>query len=137
MKTLINGIYYQITADTEVVYQNGEIITITDDSDGHWGICFNGEFIPLHTFEVDGVQWYFTNDLQEMEIRNFVSEVLPLKSLDVTKLEWIKTVPLNPGPYNDEFAVYCKLKGTDSYHSVSEHASSEEELLRHLTAFFQ
>lgn len=111
MKTQINGIYYTVTTDIEGVYLNGEIIQITDDGDYNWGIIYKEQFIPLHTFEVDGVTWYFTNDFQEIEIRTFASEILPVRGLELSEIEWFKTSPLGIGKYNDHFEVYYKIKG--------------------------
>jgi len=129
MRTLINGTYYPITDDIEVVYIGGELFPITDDGDYNWGIVYEEAFIPLHTFEVDGVIWYFTNDFQEIEIRDFVANVLPARGLLPADLDWLKTTPLGVGRYNDHFEVYYKIRGLESYHSAFQHASSEDRLI--------
>ncbi|MES2454798.1 MAG: hypothetical protein V4594_04630 [Bacteroidota bacterium] len=132
MKTLINGKFYEITPDTEVVYLNAEVIRITDDGYYNWGIYYHEEFIPLDTFEVDGLRWYFTNDFQEIEIRTFVAELLPARGLKLSDLEWIKTLAYDDGLYNDQYWVYYKLAGQQSFHTATLSATSEQGLIQKL-----
>lgn len=131
MKTLLNGQWYKVTGDTEVAYLNGEIIPITGDGDNNWGIIHNGQFIPLHTFQVDGVLWYFTNDYQELAISRFATEQLPEMGIAYSDIAWFKTLPDPDEAWT--FHVYFKRKGQNIYQSDSWQADNEEELIGLLT----
>ncbi|MBE9599870.1 hypothetical protein [Pedobacter sp. MC2016-24] len=130
MKTLIYGKFYHITGDIKVVYENADLIPVTLDVQHNWAIILDGKFVPLHTFDVDGVRWYFTNDYQEIEIREFIRDILPGLGFQLNEIEWFKTIP--SGIHEASYHVYFKLKDALSYQTQFLIASSEKELLRNL-----
>lgn len=130
MKTLINGQYFQITDDMEVIYLNDTKCDITCDSNDEWGIVYKNNFIALHTFEEHGVILYFTNDIQNIEISTFTAEIIPVKGLELSDVEWFKTAPLQGKGYENEYIVYFKIKGLESYHTTFRCFSSEAELIK-------
>ena len=129
MKTLINKQYFQIAGDMEVIYLSDTKCDITCDIYDEWGIVYQNNFIPLHTFEENGVIWYFTNDFQNLEISTFIAEIIPVKGLELSDVEWFKTSPLGNG-YEHEYIVYFKIKGLESYHTTFGSFSSEAELIK-------
>ena len=129
MRTLINGQYYQITDDAEIIYIKGKIIRISDDNYGNWGIIYRNKFIALSVFLVDDVVWYFANHEQELKIRELAQEILPARGLKVSDIEWFKTVALSDCDYTEEYVAYYKIKGEERYHSALRQACSEQEII--------
>jgi hypothetical protein len=127
MKALVHSKYYEITPDTEIVYVDGAIIPITDDGNNNWGFIFEGTFIPLNTFEVEGVIWYFTKDYQELKIREFLKNDLSSTGYDQREVEWFKTYEYPDEEWNVK--VYFKVRSKEIYCSLSYQVSSEHALL--------
>ncbi|MFA6083437.1 hypothetical protein [Mucilaginibacter sp.] len=126
MKTLIDHKFYEVTADTAVIY-NGAAIPITDDGNQNWRIVVDNGIILLTTFEVDGVLWCFSTDLQEMAISQFVTEQLPETGMAYTEIEWFKTLP---DPVEEwTYHIFFKLKGAENYRSGWRQADSEAALI--------
>lgn len=125
MKTWINGQFYEVNDDIAVIY-NGEEIPIVGGTRDEWGIVIDSRLVLLHTFEVDGVLWYFSNDLQELEISQFVTDKLPETGISYTDIEWFKT--LHDPDEDWVYHVYFKLKGAEKYRSGWQQAGSEAEL---------
>ncbi|WPU92501.1 hypothetical protein SNE25_24545 [Mucilaginibacter sabulilitoris] len=126
MKTLVEGQYYEITDDTEIVYE-GEIIPISDDGYGNWGFIYNEKFTPLTAFQVDGVNWFFTNDFQEVAIREFVGDVFSSTDLELDEIEWFKTYVAPDDESN--VVVYYKIRGKESYRSLDHEVNTEQDLM--------
>lgn len=127
MKTLIKDEFYQMTDDIAVIYR-GDVIPVTDDGHQNWCIVANNAVMMLTTFEVDGVLWYFTNDYQELEISQFVTEQLPQMGIAYADIEWVKTLPDPLEEWN--YQVYFKLREQQSFHSIWWKADNEESLIK-------
>ncbi|MVN91453.1 hypothetical protein [Mucilaginibacter aquatilis] len=127
MRALVHNNYYEITPDTEIVYVDGAIIPITDDGNDNWGFIFEGTFIPLNTFEVEGVIWYFTKDYQQVEIREFLENGLSSTGYSQHEIEWFKTCQHPHQEWN--VIAYFKVRDKEIYCSSSYQAGSELALL--------
>jgi hypothetical protein len=127
MRALVHNNYYEITPDTEIVYLDGAIIPITDDGYNNWGFIFEGNFIPLNTFEVEGVIWYFTKDYQQLEIREFLENNLSSTGYNPHEIEWFRTYEYPDEEWN--VIAYFKVRDKEIYCSSSYQAGSEHALL--------